>query len=583
MKKLSNLFIRNTSSNQQGIVMPAVLLLVAVAVILIYFVISSTAPFQNGFFSSLFPKSSPKAAGVVDLSLIPDAVTVKQNDTFLVDVVIDAKTSQPTAMELEINYDPAVLQMTALEPGFFFTKSLIAPAITSGSGTVTLAQDIGGYKTGTGVVATLAFKALQNTTTASQITINPTNTQIAALNENGNVVGSVTNSSVNVTPLAVINKNAQMALSVPTAAQPIGQEFAVQIKARTATDSANLFVSKLSFDPTKLAVSRIDTTGSFITQWVNNNSYDNTNGKITLIGGVPNPGYQAASLTDMATIYFTGKTAGSALINFDAASSIYRNSDNQNILGTLTDGTATISTVTASPSPSPVVSPSPIVSPSPVVSPSPDPSPSINPSPIPSPSNNPSPSSAVSPSPTSTPVACSITSASWVASSNPINHGKVVGLNIVGNGDCAGKNVSVKVWEDDGFLGTDPVSNQPPAVKFNTNSQASTSWLAEFQTDGLNGVNNPPEYYFEAALDGSAAVRSSDPLLLVNAAVPGQWVQGDANRDGKVDFTDLSVLLSNWEKTSGFNDELDYNDDNLINSFDFSGMVQLLLLHGYIN
>lgn len=559
-------------NNQQGIVMPAVLLLIAALAILAYFLITSVAPFKDGFLSALFPKDSSQAAGVVDLTIIPDALTVKKDETFLVDITIDAKTSQPTAMELEINYDPAVLQLNTLEPNYFFSKTLVAPAITPGKGTITLAQDIGSYKSGAGVIATLAFQALADTSTPSQITINPTNTQIAALNETGNVLGNISNSVVSVSALAAINKTGELALSAPATVQNQGQEFAVQVKAATGGEMANLFVAKLSFDPAKLAVSRIDTTGSFIPEGVDYNTFNNSNGSISLLAGVPDPGYQSNNLATMATIYFTGLSGGATTISLDAASAIYRNSDNQNILGTISDDTVTIAAA---------VSPSP--SPSPVVSPSPDPSPSINPSPIPSPSNNPSPSSAVSPSPTSTPVACSITSASWVASSNPINHGKVVGLNIVGNGDCAGKNVSVKVWEDDGFLGTDPVSNQPPAVKFNTNSQASTSWLAEFQTDGLNGVNNPPEYYFEAALDGSAAVRSSDPLLLVNAAVPGQWVQGDANRDGKVDFTDLSVLLSNWEKTSGFNDELDYNDDNLINSFDFSGMVQLLLLHGYIN
>jgi hypothetical protein len=560
-------------TSQQGIVLPALMLLVAVAAVLIYFVISSTAPFKDGFLSSFFPKSSSQAAGVVDLSLVPDTISVKQNDTFLVDVVIDAKTSQPTAMELEINYDPAVLQMTALEPGFFFSKTLVPPAISSGKGTVTLAQDIGNYKSGTGSIVTLAFKALQNTSAPAQITINPTTTQIAALNENGNVVGSITNSTVNVSQLAAINKNAEIAVTVPAAAQPIGQEFAVQLKAKTGTESANLFVSKLSFDPSKLLVSRIDTGGSFVTQWVNNNSFDNANGKVTLIGGVPNPGYQASVLTTMATVYFTGKTAGSADINLDGASAIYRNSDNQDILGTQTNGTVTISTVSVSPSPSPVVSPSPAISPSPVVSVAP------SASPVASVAISPSPSPVVSPS--SAPVACSVSQANWVPATNPINEGKVVGLTVTGTGSCAGKSVTFQVLEDDGILGTDPARNQPPTVKFDANGKANTSWLAEFQADGFNGINNPPEYYFNATVD-STTVKSADPLLLVNQAVAGTFNKGDANRDGVIDLVDLSILLSNWNKTSGFNDELDYNDDTVINTFDFAGLVQLLILGGRI-
>jgi hypothetical protein len=183
--------------------------------------------------------------------------------------------------------------------------------------------------------------------------------------------------------------------------------------------------------------------------------------------------------------------------------------------------------------------------------------------------------------PSATPTTCTIASANWVPVTNPINEGKVVGLTVTGNAGCAGKPVAFTVLEDDGVLGTDPVRNAPPTVKFDSNNKANTSWLAEFQVDGFNGVGNPPEYFFNATAD-SSTVKSADPLLAVNQAVGGIFSKGDANRDGKVDFVDLSILLSNWNKTSGFNDELDYNDDNVINTFDFAGLVQLLILNQLI-
>jgi hypothetical protein len=581
---------KNIFFSQSGFA-PVVLILGVVVAIIIFLLVSSTFPFKDQLLGSLFPKDISKAAGAVDLALVPDAVTIKQGDTFLMDVTIDAKTDQPSAMELEVNFDPAILQATILEPGFFFSRSLIAPAITSGKATVTLAQDIGVIKTGTGTVATLEFKALQNTTTASAVTINSTNTQVAAIGKTGNQVGNITNSNVTVSQLAVVTKNAEFAFGVPTASQAINQEFPVQVRTKTGTDASNLFVSKISFDPTKLAVSRIDTAGSFITKWVNNNSFDNTNGKVSLIGGVPAPGFTSSSLTDMATVYFTGKAAGAAAINFDAASSIYRNSDNQNILGTLSNNTVTISSVVASPSPSPVVSPSPAVSPS--VAPSASPTVAPSPSAGASPSTNPSPAVTHPPSssPTSSPVAsaspigdgCTITQTNWVPSSNPINQGKVVSLNVKGNGLCVGRSITFTVLEDDGLLGSDPVTNQPPTVKFDGNGNATTSWLAEFHEDGFAGIGNPPEYFFNASLDGSVQVRSADPLLVVNKVTGGTPLKGDANHDGKVDFTDLSILLSNWDKTSNFDDQLDFNDDKLINTFDFSGMAQLLILANLVN
>ncbi len=52
---------------------------------------------------------------------------------------------------------------------------------------------------------------------------------------------------------------------------------------------------------------------------------------------------------------------------------------------------------------------------------------------------------------------------------------------------------------------------------------------------------------------------------------------------GKVDFVDLSILMTNWNKNNAFPDELDYNEDGTINTFDFSGLVQLLFLGGLIN
>jgi hypothetical protein len=564
-------------SDQKGVAVPLLLLGVAIIGLLGYFLISSTFPFKNQLMSSLFPKSSSRAAGMVDLSLAPATLTVKQNDTFLVGVNIDTKTSSPSAMDLEVNYDPTVLQATALEPGFFFTKILVPASLTSGKATITLAQDIGGFKSGTGNVATLSFKALQNTTTATAITINPTNTQVASIGINGNDLNTLTNSAVTVSATSTVDKNAVMSLTAPGGTVPATPEFGVNVMVKTGTDASNLFVSKLNFDPSKLTVTRIDTTGSFITQWVNTPSFDNANGLILAAGGVPTPGFTAATnAAKMLTVYFTGKASGTTPINFDPESSVYRDSDNQNIAGTLTSTSVTIGAI-STPNPSPSVMPSPSTS----VSPSTTPIPSSTGSVVPSSTPVASVIASASPVPSATPSTCVITSANWVPATNPINSGKVVGLTVNGSGSCVGKSVAFNVLEDDGALGTDPVSNQPPTVKFDSNNKANTSWLAEFQVDGFNGIGNPPEYYFEATVDTST-VKSADPLLLVNQAATGTFTKGDANRDGTVDFVDLSILMSNWNKTSGFNDELDYNDDKIINTFDFAGLVQLLILNQLI-
>ena len=75
----------------------------------------------------------------------------------------------------------------------------------------------------------------------------------------------------------------------------------------------------------------------FIANWVEK-YFNNGEGTISLIGGVPNPGFQ--TVTDgkpspiMATIIFKTKKVGQGTISFDNASAIYRNLDNTNILTT---------------------------------------------------------------------------------------------------------------------------------------------------------------------------------------------------------------------------------------------------------
>jgi len=155
-------------------------------------------------------------------------------------------------------------------------------------------------------------------------------------------------------------------------------------------------------------------------------------------------------------------------------------------------------------------------------------------------------------------------------------------LKIVGTGDCVGKLVDLSVVEDDGILGTDATLNRPTTpVKLGSNNEAYGSWLSEFQVDGFNGVNNPPEFFFRASLQGGNQLTSANPLLQVTEAAPGTRVKGDANNDAKFDLADMSVLLTNWSK-SDTDDSLDTNDDGIINAFDFSYLVQLLRTEGVI-
>lgn len=600
--------------NSRGIISPLIFVYVAVAAFIVLFLVIGNLPIKDKLLGGLFPQMASQAAGVVDVELVPNAVSVSKDQTFLVDVAVDAKTERIGAVNIDLAFDPQLLELKTVGQGFYLPVLLdpvvrdangdivfnsqgqatldIARAIdnTNGRAKISLGALPNAYPTGNGNVVTFEFKALQPTTTTTSILLLDT-TGVAAIGKTGNQIGALVNSTVTITNTPAVTKTAQFSLNAPAGATA-GQNFNVSLRAQT-NEEANLFASRLNFNPALLEVVSISTAGSFITQWVNDNSFDNATGQISLIGGVPTPGYKNTAPSTMATVTFRAKAAGTAAITFGANSAIYRNSDNKDILVTpVTASSTTITGVAPSPSPSAVPSVSPSVAPSPSAAASVAPSPSAGASVAPSPSASaaasvaPSPSTiaSIAPSP-SAGITCTLTSANWVTSSNPVSEGKVVGLNVVGSAGCAGQSISFTVLENDSVLGiggTDPTRNSPPTSRFNSSGVATTNWLAEYQDDPSVIENNVPEYYFRAQLASGESITSANPELKVTALAGGIFLTGDINKDGVVDLVDLSIMLSNWNKTSDFIDALDLNQDGTVNAVDWGTLIQILRVTGVI-
>lgn len=163
----------------------------------------------------------------------------------------------------------------------------------------------------------------------------------------------------------------------------VGEAVEVDLLVRSDIDAANLFAAKLQFPADLLEVVSInhpDVTvlpypNIIIKNWIEE-SFDNQTGKISLVGGIPNPGFQS-SLSEpalvMAKITFKAKAVGTATISFADSSAIYKNADNMDILGIKTPLQVVIGDSSFLPAPS--------LSPTPFTTPLPSPSPSYNPLP----------------------------------------------------------------------------------------------------------------------------------------------------------------------------------------------------------
>lgn len=91
---------------------------------------------------------------------------------------------------------------------------------------------------------------------------------------------------------------------------PLGSRFRVDIWTRSDIDPANTFVAKLKFNPDELQVVEInDGNQSFVNQWIEK-TFDNTAGKVSIVGGVNPPGLLTSSQDGSVEGVSSAPTAG---------------------------------------------------------------------------------------------------------------------------------------------------------------------------------------------------------------------------------------------------------------------------------
>lgn len=551
----------NNFKNEKGVT--HLLLLVAVIGLVAFILLATLSPFRNSLLSSLYPKQSSHAAiadcaltpaGTSCLYVQPESANIEPNTDFAVQVRVNTNGAQINAVQATINYPADLLDVVSIDDtGSAFD---VKAQEDFANGVINIVRGSTSTNTGDQLVSIVNFRTKASTGVAS-VTFDQSSTVPDSVTFN-NILSTTSGGNYNITPTAtplptVAPTQANFSLNASPSSLGVNQQSQVSVLVNSGSDAVNVVSAQMVFDKDKLEVVSIDTDTTFISNWVER-VYDNNAGTISLIGGIPNPGYSTGSGNPglMATVTFRSKSSGLALINFANSSQMLKNSDNTEV--TLTRDGVTLN-----------------------IAPSATPTPTAVPTATPTGTPMPTPTATASPT-------CTLSNARWVTSQNPVTQGAIVGLEVDVNANCTGKQVSFEIREDDGIVGFDPVVNNPLTASTFTGNVAKSSWVAEFQDDGVNGVNNPPEYYFIAKVVGeSSQAISVDPKLEVVKPQGGNFEKGDGNHDAKVNLVDLSIMFSNWNKLSGFPVEIDINDDGSINAFDFSGIVLILTQKGIIS
>lgn len=312
------------------------------------------------------------------------------------------------------------------------------------------------------------------------------------------------------------------------------EEFAVKLYARSDIETANLFTAKMIFPKDIVTVKEIQTNDSFIKNWVEN-FYDNNTGEISLVGGVPSPGYQTridGPSGLMAIIIFRAKALGKGTVSFTDSSAILSNLNNINIL-TVKRGYEI--SVEVKPSPTPISAPIPNSVGATIV-------------------------------PDSVKVVSSINSTQpgfkIIATVNNLNFYLILPNEFINK---------ISYVYTRGLMQKDEV--RPVYIKVEPFTAPGV-----YKGTGIlrNGDNNQ-QITFPIEVTVSSPTSSSP--------TPVPKPKGDGNQDGKINLIDMSVIHTDWGKTkqmANFRAGIDMNDDGLINTFDYSLHRKLLLELGVI-
>jgi len=141
--------------------------------------------------------AGPVTSTTVDLKFTTTTPQVAVGQTFTVDAYMENTGNTVTAAELYVSYPNTVLQLTKFEKATLLPTIIKDAVINTVPASITVGSDTANPPTGSGVIATLTFKALQAQGQPVQI-LYSTNSRVAAMGHEESVLGTLTPLSISV-------------------------------------------------------------------------------------------------------------------------------------------------------------------------------------------------------------------------------------------------------------------------------------------------------------------------------------------------------------------------------------------------
>lgn len=534
---------------------------------------------------SLNTKAGP---GNADLSIAPSSKTHNVGDTSTVDVFLNPNDENVAAVELVINYNPAVIQVTGITPGAFFTDETatvgnpieIIKTFTNGQIHYAVGFPLGSNHGSTAAknVAQVSYTVLSSATGTSNLDFvisgNPKTTISDTTAQN--VLGNVFNGSIN------IGSGARLFFGnlTPQNPQNLGFPLTMDVLVDTGGQDIDGVDARISFDPAVLKVTNLqqgtepslpayplleyDNTAGTVYISANIGSGGSTppaNGSNLKIGTITFTSLQISSNTQVVYNFIPGDRNDSNIV----LSGTSQSGDPQDILSSVTNMDIIIvpsisitPTPTATSTPIPTATNTPIPTATPTTSrttPTPTPVITSTPTPLPTATNTPIPTATNTP--TSTPIATNTPTATPVPPKTVTLALTFQGTTRIGSGFPKVLNISYQTVGG-------PVIG-PESFNVNANGQG----LFSFMPGNYIMLIKAPGYL--ARLFGS----STNPLI-INTTIStldltlNPLLGGDFNGDGVINEVDYS---SKFLPAFLENDSLvDLDGSGQVNNLDFGIM-----------